>query len=85
MAVSYVMVKFGWIVVLLATKEFAFLESVFVCGECVESADTFTLGSLILSLFMRRESLSLSSYVILISISRISAVDGYRSESFVLP
>ena len=63
MAVSCIMVNLGWIVVLLAT--------VYVCidnqcvvggsagGECVESDYIFILESLILSLFKRRESLSL--------------------------
>ena len=62
MAASCVMVNLGWIVVLLATEEFAFLEFVFAvsryvmgdaAGECVESHDIFLLGSLILPLFIR--------------------------------
>ena len=61
-AVSYVMVNLGWIVVLLATKDF--LEFVSVVGdasggECLETDDIFILGSLMFSLFIRRESLSL--------------------------
>ena len=61
-AVSYVMVNLAWIVVLLATKEF--LEFVSVVGdasgeECLETDHIFILGSLMFSLFIRRESLSL--------------------------
>ena len=66
MAVSCVMVNFGWIAVFASE-----IPWVCVCidsryalcgaasGECVESDDIFVLGSLILSIFKRRESLSL--------------------------
>ena len=63
--------------VLRATKEFEFLEFVFVqivemsqvtlqVEECVECDDIFILQSLILSLFVRRESLSILGLLTLI-------------------